>query len=74
MTIHIGRNALAMIGVAAVGGAGLALVAGVSLTTIFWFGLVLACPLVMLFMHGGHAPEPGQDRAPRREAKYTPRG
>ncbi len=74
MTIHVGRNALAMIGGAAVGGAGLAFVAGVPLTTLLWFGPVLACALVMLFMHGGYAPEPGQDKTLRREAKYTPGG
>jgi Protein of unknown function (DUF2933) len=74
MTIHIGRSALAMIGVAAIGGAGLAFVAGVPLITIFSFGLVLVCPLMMLFMHGGHGHEEGQEKAPQREATHTPRG
>jgi len=54
VTIHIGRNALTLIGLGAVVVAALAFTAGISLTTIFWFGLVLACPLMMLFMHGGH--------------------
>jgi Protein of unknown function (DUF2933) len=54
VTIHIGRNALTFIGLGALGGAALAFIAGVPLTTILLFGLVLACPLMMLSMHGGH--------------------
>ena len=74
MTIDIGRSALTVIGAAAVGGAGLAFVAGVPLVTILWFGLVLACPLMMMSMHGGHGHEAGQDRASQREAEHTHRG
>jgi len=54
VTIRIGRNAPTLIGLGAVVAAALAFTAGIPLTTIFWFGLVLACPLMMLFMHGDH--------------------
>ena len=72
MTIHVGRNALTFIGLGAVGAGALAFSAGVPLTTIFWFGLVLACPLMMLFMHCGH--EAGHDNEPKPGAGDTPRG
>ena len=53
MTIHIGRKALTFLGLGALAAALLGFIAGVPLFTIFWFSLVLACPLMMLFMHGG---------------------
>jgi Protein of unknown function (DUF2933) len=74
VTIHIGRNALTFIGLGALAAAGLAFIAGVSLITIFWFSLVLACPLMMLFMHGGHDKGAGQDKPVEPGAQNTPGG
>jgi hypothetical protein len=39
-----------VIGIGVVG----ALLAGVSASTLLFLGVALACPLMMLFMHGGH--------------------
>lgn len=46
---HLQLLALAI----AIGSIG-ALAVGVSFSTLAYFLLVLACPLMMLFMHGGH--------------------
>jgi len=42
----------------------LAFIAGVPLITIFWFSLVLACPLMMFFMMRGGHQQDGQPKAP----------
>ena len=73
MTLHIGRSGLALIGVLAAGALALALVAGVPVGNLLWFGLVVACPLLMLFMHGGPRHEAHSSSEEVGNAEY-PRG
>ncbi len=58
MTIHIGRTtiivALSIVGVAAVA------LKLLPLAMVLTLAVVLACPLMMLFMHGGHGAEHGE--------------
>ena len=72
MTIHIDRNMLVVVGLVAACAIALAMLFSVPLGSILWIGLILACPLMMLFMmhgHGdaGHADHgrPGNDEYPR---------
>lgn len=52
------------------------LFAGVSASTLFLLAIVLACPLMMLFMHGGHGGHGGGDheRIDRDDAGMPGRG
>ncbi len=55
MTIHINRTTIiALVAIVAVAAVGLKLL---PLGTVLTFALVLACPLMMLLMHGGHGAE-----------------
>ena len=77
MTIHIDRNLLALVALAAAAAAILASARGVPLVTLLWIGSVVACPLAMMLMMGGmhggsdhgNAPvdheEPGTRNTPR---------
>ena len=54
MTIHVSRNTLVVVALVAAGAGVLALTFGVPLGNLLWIGLVLACPLMMVLMMGGH--------------------
>ena len=61
MTIHINRTTMiAAVAILAVAAVALKLL---PLGTVLTLALVLACPLMMLFMHGGHRAEHGESAA-----------
>ena len=74
MTIHLDRRMLTFIGALAAVALVLLLLAGFPASTLLWFGLILACPLMMLFMHGGHGAGEHRDDSGRRESSHTPGG
>ena len=47
-----------LIGIA-IGAGAVALFAGASASSLLFAALILACPLMMMFMHGGHRDEGG---------------
>jgi Protein of unknown function (DUF2933) len=70
--IHIGRNTLVVIGLGGLGAVALAFFAGLPLTSILVFGLVLGCPLMMMFMmQGGHDNGGARDNPVRVEPHDT---
>jgi len=50
-----------LIGIA-IGAGAVALFAGASASSLLFGALILACPLTMLFMHGGHGGHGGHER------------
>lgn len=75
MTIHVSKNTIVVIAIVALGAGTLALKVGVPLGNMLWIALVLACPLMMMFMMGGGHGHGGADHNghDRRNTEY-PRG